>query len=76
MKWLKVPVGMKQIQFSFDAKGGYEHIDGFAYGDTSFTQQTEVICKGARVNLTFYPESESIAGIVFEVMNVVRIRRS
>ena len=32
--------------------------------------------KGARVNLTFYPESESIAGIVFEVMNVVRIRRS
>ena len=32
--------------------------------------------KGARVNLTFYPETESIAGIVFEVMNVVRIRRS
>ncbi|MGB7453199.1 MAG: hypothetical protein WBM36_13820 [Lysobacterales bacterium] len=32
--------------------------------------------KGARVNLTFYPEPESIAGIVFEVMNVVRIRRS
>ena len=32
--------------------------------------------KGARVNLTFYPETESIVGIVFEVMNVVRIRRS
>ena len=32
--------------------------------------------KGARVNLTFYPETESIAGVVFEVMNVVRIRRS
>jgi hypothetical protein len=32
--------------------------------------------KGAWVNLTFYPESESIAGIVLEVMNVVRIRRS
>jgi len=32
--------------------------------------------KGARVNLTFYPETELIAGIVFEVMNVVRIRRS
>ena len=32
--------------------------------------------KGARVNLTFYPETESIAGMVFEVMNVVRIRRS
>ena len=32
--------------------------------------------KGVRVNLTFYPETESIAGIIFEVMNVVRIRRS
>jgi len=32
--------------------------------------------KGAQVNLTFYPESETIAGVVFEVMNVVRIRRS
>jgi hypothetical protein len=32
--------------------------------------------KGARVNLTFYPETESIAGIDFEMMNVVRIRRS
>ena len=32
--------------------------------------------KGAQVNLTFYAEKESVAGIVFEVMNVVRIRRS
>jgi len=32
--------------------------------------------KGARVNLTFYAETESVAGIDFEVMNVVRIRRS
>ena len=32
--------------------------------------------KGSRVNLTFYPETESIAGVVFELMNVVRIRRS
>ena len=32
--------------------------------------------KGSRVNLTFYPETESIAGVEFEVMNVVRIRRS
>lgn len=32
--------------------------------------------KGARVNLTFYAETESIAGIVIEVMHVVRIRRS
>lgn len=32
--------------------------------------------KGARVNVTFYAETESIAGIDFEVMNVVRVRRS
>ena len=32
--------------------------------------------KGARVNLTFYPETESVASVIFEVMNVVRIRRS
>jgi len=31
---------------------------------------------GAQVNLTFYPETESIAGIDFEIMHVVRIRRS
>lgn len=32
--------------------------------------------KGARVNLTYYPEAQSIGGINFEMMNVVRIRRS
>ena len=32
--------------------------------------------RGARVNLTFYPDTESIAGMDLEVMNVVRIRRS
>jgi len=32
--------------------------------------------KGARVNLTFYPEVESIAGMDLEIMSVVRIRRS
>ena len=31
---------------------------------------------GARVNLTFYAESKSIAGMVLEMMRVVRIRRS
>jgi len=42
-----------------------------------YKRKTAYKClKGARVNLTFYPETESIAGIVFEVMNVVRIRRS
>jgi len=32
--------------------------------------------KGGRVNLTFYAQTESVAGMDFEVMNVVRIRRS
>ena len=31
---------------------------------------------GARVNLTYYPETKSIAGVKFEIMTVVRIRRS
>ena len=31
---------------------------------------------GGRVNLTYYPEIKSIAGVDFEIMNVVRIRRS
>jgi hypothetical protein len=29
---------------------------------------------GQRVNLTYYPVSETVGGIEFEVMNVVRIR--
>lgn len=31
---------------------------------------------GARVNLTYYPQTESIAGIDFESMKVVRIKRA
>jgi len=30
--------------------------------------------RGQRVNLTYYPGTESVAGLEFEVMNVVRIR--
>lgn len=30
--------------------------------------------KGARVNVTYYPQIEKLAGIDFEIMNVVRIR--
>ena len=30
--------------------------------------------KGQRVNLTYYPETEMIAGIEFEIMKVVRIK--
>ena len=32
--------------------------------------------KGMFVNLTYYPSTESVAGIDVEVMNVVRIRTS
>lgn len=30
--------------------------------------------KGARVNITYYPAKETVAGLDFEVMNVVRIK--
>jgi hypothetical protein len=30
--------------------------------------------EGQRVNLTYYPVSETVGGVEFEVMNVVRIR--
>ncbi len=32
--------------------------------------------QGASVNLTYYPATEGVAGIEFEFMKVVRIRRS
>lgn len=32
--------------------------------------------KGALVNLTYYPSIENLAGIEFEIMNVVRIRKA
>ena len=32
--------------------------------------------QGQRVNLTYYPGKESVAGMVMEVMNVVRIKLS
>ncbi len=32
--------------------------------------------KGQRVNLTYYPTTENIAGIQMEIMNVVRIKVS
>lgn len=32
--------------------------------------------QGARVNLTYYPQTEQVAGLDFEIMKVVRIRRS
>jgi hypothetical protein len=32
--------------------------------------------KGARVNITYYPTVEVVAGMNFEIMNVVRIKKS
>lgn len=32
--------------------------------------------KGQRVNLTYYPAAESVAGIEMEIMKVVRIKRA
>ncbi|MFD1384095.1 hypothetical protein ACFQ45_11995 [Rhodanobacter aciditrophus] len=32
--------------------------------------------RGARVNLTYYPGEEQVAGISVEVMKVVRVKRS
>lgn len=31
--------------------------------------------KGARVNITYYPTHETVAGMEFEIMKVVRIKR-
>lgn len=32
--------------------------------------------KGQRINLTYYATTETVAGMVFEIMNVVRIKIS
>lgn len=32
--------------------------------------------KGARVNITYYPAEENVAGMQFEIMKVVRLKRS
>lgn len=32
--------------------------------------------KGARVNITYYPDTEEVAGIKVEIMKIVRIRKS
>jgi len=39
-------------------------------------QQYKTLSKGQRVNLTYYPEKEIVAGLEFEYMKVVRIKIS
>lgn len=38
--------------------------------------QYKTLNKGQRVNLTYYPQTETIAGLEFESMKVVRIKLS
>lgn len=38
-------------------------------------QKMYLSLKGARVDLVYYPSSEQIAGLDFEVMNVIKINR-
>ena len=41
-----------------------------------FKRQGNYQClKGARVNMTYYPEMETVVGMDFEVMKVVRIKK-
>ena len=45
--------------------------------DVPFKYRRKTLYKslnGARVNLTYYPETELVAGVEFEVMKVVRIK--
>lgn len=47
--------------------------------DVPFTYNRKkkyVSLEGASVNLTYYPQTETVAGMEFEFMKVVRIRRS
>ncbi len=39
-------------------------------------QQQYQNLKGARVNLTYYPATETVAGMEFDIMKVVRIKRA
>ncbi len=39
-------------------------------------QAYKQLSKGQRVNLTYYPQTETVAGLDFEVMKVVRIKIS
>lgn len=39
-------------------------------------QKYKTLSKGQRVNLTYYPAQETIAGLQFEYMKVVRIKIS
>ena len=51
-------------------------LDGYDVPFKYSRKSTYKSLKGARVNLTYYPETKKVGGLDFETMNVVRIRRS
>ena len=51
-------------------------IDGHSVPFKFKRKQAYKNVKGQRVNLTYYPSTENIAGMEMEVMNVVRIKIS
>jgi hypothetical protein len=51
-------------------------IDGYDVPFRYSRKKTYKSLQGARVNLTYYAQVKQLAGMDFEVMKVVRIRRS
>ena len=51
-------------------------IEGYTVPFKFKRKETYRNLKGARVNITYYPDTEKVAGLEFEVMNVVRIKRA
>ena len=51
-------------------------IEGFDVAFKYKRKQRYKKLEGQRVNLTYYPATEDVAGITMEVMNVVRIKVS
>ena len=51
-------------------------LDGYDVPFTYRRKEAYQSLQGARVNLTYYPQLERVAGLDFEVMKVVRIRRA
>ncbi len=51
-------------------------IEGYDVPFVFKRKQVYTSLKGARVNLTYYRQVEQLAGVEFELMKVVRIKRS
>ncbi|MCW8109430.1 hypothetical protein OPS25_13045 [Alteromonas ponticola] len=51
-------------------------LDGYDVPFVFRRKQGYASLKGARVNLTYYRHTETVAGMEFEMMKVVRVKRS